>query len=74
MTIKTDRGALRYLVGRKIVKVKMNGFKTGRFDGDTSTDPLIVLDDGSRLMFITAETETGDYGVDILRSKQRGAE
>lgn len=57
----------REIVGKKIVRFEPRTFSDQR--GGTAHDPVIVLDDGSFLTFITEETETGDYGVFILRHK-----
>jgi len=64
----------RELIGRKIVD-----FDPRPFDADprikrnkrTAHDPIITLDDGSRLYFVTEETEVGDYGVWIGRIKAK---
>ena len=56
----------RHLIGKKIVAVDMQPFDDGK--GGTAHDPVITLDDGSRLCFITEEIDSGDcYGVDIVR-------
>lgn len=58
----------RELVGRTIVDFDLRPWsdKAGRY-----TDPLITLDDGSRLHFTTQETESGEYGVAIRRFKRK---
>jgi hypothetical protein len=64
----------RQLIGRTIV-----GFEPNPFDGRAHAheekrlahDPVIKLDDGSDLLFITEETESGAYGVRIVKIKPR---
>lgn len=51
----------RLLEGRRIVGFEANRFPDGR--GGTAHRPVIVLDNGARLTFVTEETEIGDYGV-----------
>jgi hypothetical protein len=49
------------LIGRRIVAVDFRPFDNGR--GETADDPILTLDDGSKLCFIVQETEVGEYGV-----------
>ena len=51
---------------RTIVEVHLNPFDNGR--GGTSTEPVFVLDDGTRVWFVVEETETG-YGVQVMATK-----
>lgn len=76
----TVREMKKRLIGRKIVGFEANAFRDGRspktthsvmgagedniVGGDWTYDPVLILDDGSRVRFITHETETGDYGID----------
>ena len=53
----------RRLVGRTIVAFYPCPFPDGR--GGVAHEPTIWLDDGSRLYFITEETDVGDYGTYI---------
>jgi hypothetical protein len=58
----------RWLIGRKIVRVDMNRFDTGRKDRTgkkiIATDPVIHFDNGAYIDFSVQETE-GDYGIAI---------
>jgi len=47
--------------GKVVDRVDWRQFDDGR--GGTAHDPLIVFTDGSALVFMTEETNTGDYGV-----------
>lgn len=51
----------RALIGRRIVAVHLRPFSDGR--GGTAYDPVLVLDDGSRVSFDAQPTEDGDYGI-----------
>lgn len=51
----------RQLVGRTIVGFDPCPFDDGR--GGIAHDPVILLDDGSRLRFVVEETDVGEYGV-----------
>lgn len=58
------------IIGKKIVGFEPGSFKDGM--GGTAHDPLILLEDGRSLYFVTEETETGEYGVFIgIRSESR---
>lgn len=59
----------RQLVGRRIIKFSPCPFSDGR--GGTAHDPVITLDDGSRLTFIVEETDTGEYGVFVSLHKPK---
>ena len=54
----------KWVVGRRITQVDMNAFDDGR--GGTAHAPVVYLDNGARMTFVTEETETGEYGTDIL--------
>ena len=54
------------LTGRTIKAVVKNRFKTGRPNHPYTTDPRLLLDDGTVVRFNVVETETGDYGVEII--------
>jgi hypothetical protein len=58
----------RDLIGRKIVNVEWNSFRAreGR-ERTMATDPMLVLDDGTRLRFLAEETDFGYYGVKIIK-------
>lgn len=58
----------RDVVGRKIVDVEWNWFETGR-GSKKSTDPTIILDNGSRVHFVVIETEVGEYGIEMVVHK-----
>jgi len=72
--ITSDAGAARYLVGRKIVAVEMKPFDTGHVGMGAmaiSNDPVLVLDDGSRISFRVDETESGsECGISVFRHRQ----
>jgi hypothetical protein len=55
------KAAKRDLVGRKIVDVEFRRFHDP--DHGWCTDPVLILDNGRRVYFVTQETVTGDYGV-----------
>jgi hypothetical protein len=54
----------RLLVGRKIANFNHGKVPNGR-DGSAHI-PVIVLDNGATLEFVTEETDLGFYGVRIL--------
>lgn len=51
----------RLLEGRRIKTFALQSFPDGR--GGKAHNPVIILDNGARLMFTVTETETGEYGV-----------
>lgn len=55
----------RQLIGRKIVGFDPCPFDDGR--GGRAHEPTIYLDDGSRLKFVTEETDIGEYGVFVMK-------
>ena len=57
----------RWVVGKTVASVDMRPGDDGR--GGTAHDPVITFTDGSRIRFVTEETETGEYGVDIAYHK-----
>lgn len=65
----------KFLKGRRIVEVKWNSFKTGRSVGrgqGWTTDPVFILDDGSKVGFSVQETEVGEYGISVnIRPKDK---
>jgi hypothetical protein len=62
----------RQLAGRRIV-----GFRPNPFDAEDTPhsrwahDPTILLDDGSALYFVVEETEFGEYGVFVGKTKAK---
>jgi len=60
------RELVRALKGRRIVDVRLNRFATHVPGHPWATDPILTLDDGTRLCFITEETDVGRYGTRIL--------
>lgn len=56
----------RDLVGRTIVAVDLQRFSDGK--GGWAFDPVLTLDNGRRLGFSVQETDTGEYGVELLLS------
>lgn len=65
----TSAEANKRLRGRRIVKVLLRPFND-ELRG-TVTDPLIVLDDGTTLSFLTQETDVGEYGVKLIISDKQ---
>lgn len=63
----------RHLIGRKIVRIDMNAHVEGDgSDARTMHAPVIHLDDGSSLAFYAEEhPHSADYGVNIVRRRQR---
>lgn len=62
----------RWVVGKTIARVEMNPFNAGgQGRGTTAHDPEIFFTDGSSIRFITEETETGEYGTEIVYRKPR---
>lgn len=59
------RATKRHLVGRRIVDIDWNHFDTARPDHPATTDPRLILDNGREVYFIVAETDGGEYGVEI---------
>ena len=56
----------RDLIGRRIVAVAMRR----QWDGvrrEWYYDPVLTLDNGKRIWFITQETEIGEYGTKICK-------
>ncbi len=59
----------RQLVGRTVVSFNPRPF-AARPDAPhpgVAHNPVLILDDGAMLTFFVEETETGEYGVCILR-------
>ncbi len=52
------------VIGKKIVKLRLNRFSTRVAGNPYSYDPVFVLEDGTRIAFVVAETETGEYGIE----------
>lgn len=60
----------RDLIGRTITAVDFRTFATGR-EREKTTNPVLTLDNGRKLWFVVAETETGDYGVECCLTDRR---
>jgi hypothetical protein len=66
--------AFRSLVGRTIVEVRPQPFDNGI--GGWAYAPVLILDDGSRVIFSVQETQDpetagpGDYGVTLLHTRK----
>lgn len=58
----------RWIVGKRILAVEMNPSDDGR--GGTAYSPVIRLEGGAKLRFVTQETETGEYGTEIVYHKK----
>jgi len=59
------------LVGRRIVDVEWHRFARSpeispKLDG---TQPVLVLDNGTRVWFVVQESEVGEYGVALCITK-----
>ena len=59
-----DAAAAAYLRGKKIGRVRLNGFADGR--GGRAYMPEILLASGDTLRFTVVETEVGEYGVRLV--------
>jgi hypothetical protein len=65
---QTNSWVAKRLIGRRIVRVKLNSFRDGR--SGWVADPTLFLDDGTALRFIVKETELGaDYGIELVLRK-----
>ena len=62
--VTSYRAARQLLVGRRIVRVRLNPFADGR--GGWAYQPAIYLDNGTVVSFMTDETEIGEYGTQLL--------
>lgn len=64
----------RRLIGRTISRVEWRVFDTENAgaarDSCTSQQPILVLDDGTHVSFMTDETEVGEYGTSILVTRK----
>lgn len=59
----------RQLVGRTIVAVDFRLFRADDHSPPTwAADPVLTLDNGARVQFVTQETEQGRYGTQICIS------
>lgn len=70
MSMTTRRAlesAYKKLIGRTIVGVEPHCFLTDNAGTNArngwTSDPTLMLDDGTRVRFIVDETETGEYGL-----------
>lgn len=63
----------KWLIGRTIVAVEMNAYRAREspVDRTLAHQPVITLDNGARLLFITDETDFGEYGTTIVYAKPR---
>ena len=59
----------RKCIGKRIKRIRLRPFPDGR--GGRAYDPIIELDDGTRIQFYVQETDVGEYGVelDVIRTK-----
>jgi len=62
----------RWIEGKTIAKVEMRPFDAGMALNWNAHDPIIRFTDGSSIQFVTEETETGEYGTNIVYSKSGG--
>lgn len=66
----------KHLLGKTIAAVNMRPFNAELYSalgkdlregqGRQAHDPLITFTDGSSIRFVTEETETGNYGTDVV--------
>lgn len=61
------RVSKRQLVGRRIVDFDPQPFYAGKARDFMAHDPVITLDDGSKLTFTVEETDAGEYGIAITK-------
>lgn len=54
----------RWIVGKTVAKVEMNPTDDGR--GHKAHNPVITFTDGSKITFVTQETERGEYGTAVV--------
>ena len=54
---------LKSIIGHKIKAIDLRPFDNG--EGKLAYDPIITLDNGLTLHFVTQETQVGEYGVSI---------
>lgn len=60
----------RWIIGKTVARVEMRPFDAGNQGrGETAHDPHIYFTDGSQIWFLTEETETGEYGTEIIYRK-----
>lgn len=59
----------RDVIGKRIVRVKLNRFSTGRTGW--TFNPVFVLEDGSELCFVVDETEVDCYGITPVLRKRK---
>jgi hypothetical protein len=57
---------------RTIVNVRVRRFnaRINKKGVVWATDPIIELDDGTTVSFLTQETETGEYGIELCINNQ----
>lgn len=55
----------KLLKGRRITEIRWNAFRRGGRGQDWTTDPVFILDDGSKVGFSVEETEVGEYGISV---------
>ncbi len=68
----TNKQLIKAVTGRTIVKVELNAWEDAAGE---HCDPVLTLDDGSSLRFITTETDDGSsYGIDMLLRRKKSAE
>lgn len=57
----------RWIRGKTVESVDMRVFDDGR--GCVAHNPMIRFTDGSFIFFVTEETESGEYGTDVVYVK-----
>lgn len=67
-----DRFNPHWIVGKTVARVEMNQFPSelhrGQRPDHVAHNPRIYFADGSSIAFMTQETETGEYGTNIIYS------
>lgn len=54
----------KHVTGKKIAQIRLNRFSTGVKDKPFTFDPVIILEDDTRIFFVVNETEGGEYGIE----------
>lgn len=62
----------KWIVGKTVERVEARPFYAGgEGRGRVAHDPHIFFADGSSIRFVTEETETGEYGTEIVYRSSR---
>jgi hypothetical protein len=66
MKMSLSQEIKKQVLGKKIIKIELNRFSTKVFGNPFTYDPVIILEDGTRITFNVIETEVGTYGVEPI--------